>query len=120
MCKTTQDLDYIAPQEEVIPTYSASDMILATHSNASYLSEPNTRSRAGGGHFFLSKNVNNPPNNGEILNIAQIIKNVMTSATEAELGGLYIIAKECVHICLTLKKWDTNSPHTGPNRQLNS
>ena len=44
----------------------------------------------------------------------------MTSATEAELGGLYIIAKECVHICLTLKKWDTNSPHTGPNRQLNS
>ena len=52
---------------------SASDMILAAHSNASYLNEPKARSRAGG-HFFLSKDVENPPNNGAILNIAQIIK----------------------------------------------
>jgi hypothetical protein len=46
-------LDYIGTQEEAVLTYNASDMVLAAHSDASYLSEPNARSRAGG-HFFLS------------------------------------------------------------------
>ena len=81
MRKARQYLDFITSQEEAILTYSASDIILAPHSDASYLSKSNTRSRAGG-HSFLSKNVSNPPNNGAILNIAQIIKNVIPSATE--------------------------------------
>jgi hypothetical protein len=34
--------------------------------------------------------------NGAILNIAQIIKSVMTSAAEAEMGALYINAREMV------------------------
>eukprot|EP00804_Cyclotella_cryptica_P018975 CCRYP_006478-RH/>CCRYP_006478-RH protein AED:0.45 eAED:0.45 QI:0/-1/0/1/-1/0/1/0/138 len=38
-------------------------MVLAAHSDASYLSEPQARSRAGG-HFFLSSNADIPPNNG--------------------------------------------------------
>ena len=71
-------------------------MILAVHSDASYLSEPKVRSRAGG-HFFLSNDENNPNNNGAILNIAHIIKHVMSSATEAELAALYIMAKEAVY-----------------------
>eukprot|EP00804_Cyclotella_cryptica_P024510 CCRYP_014629-RC/>CCRYP_014629-RC protein AED:0.51 eAED:0.42 QI:0/-1/0/1/-1/1/1/0/212 len=61
-------------------------MVLATHSDASYLSEPHTRSHAGG-HFFLSSNADIPPNNGTILNIAHIIKHVMESATEAKLAA---------------------------------
>jgi hypothetical protein len=87
----TQLLDYLSTQEEAILTYNASDMILAVHSNASYLSKPKARSRAGG-HFFLSSNTQLPANNGAILNIAHIIKNVMSLATEAELAALYIIA----------------------------
>ena len=47
-----QLLDYIATQEESVLTYSASDMKLAVHSDASYLSEPQACIRAGG-HFFL-------------------------------------------------------------------
>ena len=69
MKQTTQLLDYLASQEEAIITYNASDMILAAHSDASYLSEPKARSRAGG-HFFLSNNAEIPPNNGAVLNIA--------------------------------------------------
>ena len=38
------------------------------------------------------------PNNGSILNVAQIIKAVMSSAAEAELGALFINAREAVHI----------------------
>ena len=39
-----------------------------------------------------------PPDNSAILTIAQIIKTVMTSATETELGALYINAREAVYI----------------------
>lgn len=53
--QTHQLLDYLATQEEAVLTYNKSDMILINHSGASYLSQPNARSRAGG-HFFLSTN----------------------------------------------------------------
>ncbi len=87
----TQLLDYLGTQEEAILTYNVSNMILAVHSDASYLSKPKACSRAGG-HFFLSSNTQLPANNGAILNIAHIIKNVMSLATEAELAALYIMA----------------------------
>jgi hypothetical protein len=60
MQQTLQLLDYLATQEDAVLSYHASDMILAAHSNASYLSEPNARSRAGG-HFFLSSDTTVPP-----------------------------------------------------------
>jgi hypothetical protein len=70
LCK--QLLDYIASQEEAILMYNASDMVLAIHSNASYLSEPKARSCAGG-HMFMASNEDIPHNNGAVLNILQII-----------------------------------------------
>eukprot|EP00984_Skeletonema_dohrnii_P011431 scaffold4568_cov78-Skeletonema_dohrnii-CCMP3373.AAC.1 len=111
MAQTNQLLDYIAAQEEAVLTYSASEMILAVHSDASYLSEPKARSRAGG-HFFLSNNSDIPPNNGAILNIAHIIKNVMSSATEAELAALYIMAREAVYIRIILEEMGHEQPPT--------
>jgi hypothetical protein len=50
-----QLLNYAATHPNVIITYQASDMVLAGHSNASYLLETNACSRAGG-HFFMSNN----------------------------------------------------------------
>ena len=90
-----QFLDYALSHPNAGVTYRASDMILAAHSDASYLSESNARSRAGG-HFFLSENDHYPNNNGAVLTIAQIIKVVMSSAAEAELGALYINAREVI------------------------
>jgi len=46
--KTKQFLDYAASHPDAIITYKASDMVLAIHCDASYLSEPKTRSRTGG------------------------------------------------------------------------
>lgn len=86
-------------------------MVLAIHSDASYLSESNARSRAGG-HFFLSKDDPVPANNGAILSIAQIIKAVMTSAAEAELGALYINAREAVYIRQILEGMGHKQPPT--------
>ena len=45
-----------------------------------------------------------PHNNGALLNIAHIIKHVMTSATEAELAAHYIMAREAVYIRIILEE----------------
>ncbi len=70
-------------------------MVLAIHSNASYLSKPKARSRTGG-HMFMAGRDDIPTNNGAVLNILQIIWPVMSSAAEAELGALFINAKTAV------------------------
>ena len=106
-----QLLDYIASQEDAVITYHASDMVLAVHSDAGYNNEAQARSRAGG-HFYLSRNEDIPPNNGSILTIAQIIKAVMSSAAEAELGALYINAREAVHIRNILTEMGHHQPPT--------
>jgi hypothetical protein len=90
LCK--QFLDYMASQDEAVLTYKASNMVLAIHSNASYLSKPKAHSRAGG-HMFMAGRDNIPTNNGAVVNISQIIWAVMSSYMEAELGALFINAK---------------------------
>jgi hypothetical protein len=87
-----QLLDYCATQEDAIISYRASKMILAVHLYAGYCNEKKSRSRAGG-HFFLTDDDKNPPNNGAILTIATIIKAVMSLAAEAELRALYLNAR---------------------------
>jgi hypothetical protein len=111
MCHTQQLLDYLATQEDAILTYDASNMILAVHSNASYLSKPKAQSQAGG-HFFLSSDMPIPPNNRVVLNIAHIIKHVMSSATEAGLVRLYSIAREAVYIRIILEEMGHKQPPT--------
>ena len=82
MRKIHQFLDYAATHPDAIIPFSASDMVLAGHSEASYLSETKARSRASS-HFFLSNNSTDPPNNGSVLTVAQIIKAVMSSVAKA-------------------------------------
>ena len=82
-------------------------MILAVHSDAGYLNESKACSRAGG-HFFLSSDVQHPPNNGAILTIAQIIDAVMSSTAEAE----FINAKEAVHLWCILLEMGHPQPRT--------
>ena len=70
-------------------------MILAAHSDAAYLTVSHACSRVVA-HIMLSENTPVPSLNGPVLTIAQIIKNVMSSAAEAELSGLFICAKGIV------------------------
>jgi hypothetical protein len=53
-----------------------------------------------------------PPNNGAVLNIAHILKHIMSSATEAELAGLYIMAREAVYIRIILEEMGHKQPST--------
>jgi hypothetical protein len=84
-------LDYLATYPNNGTLYHASDMVLAAHSYTGFHNESNGRSHAGA-HIFLSENDPFPRWNGAILTIAQVIKFVMSSAAEAELGALFIAA----------------------------
>jgi hypothetical protein len=103
-------LHYAASNQDAIITYRASNMVLAVHSDASYLSV---------GHFFMSSNIADPADNGAVLNIAQIIKAVMSLAAEAELGALYINACKAVPMCLLLAEMGHIQPPT-PTQTNNS
>ena len=98
---TNQFLDDDATNDKAVLTYKVSNMVLTVNSNASYLNEPQARSMAGE-HFFMYTMF--PSNNGMIHNTAQVIKAVMLSAAEVELGALYINAKFAAPIRHTIKK----------------
>ena len=76
MRKIKQLLDYAATHPDAAVTYRSSNMVLAAHSDASYLSETKSRSRKGG-HFFMASDIAVPDNNGAVHTVAQIIKTVM-------------------------------------------
>ena len=70
-------------------------MVLAGHSNAVELIKTRAHSHAGA-HFFLSEDDPMPRHYGPILNIDNIIKFVMSSATEAKLAAMFITAEKLV------------------------
>ena len=53
-----------------------------------------------------------PANNGAVLNIAQIIKTVMTLAAEVEIGEMFINAREAVPQLMTLAEMGHLQPRT--------
>jgi hypothetical protein len=86
-------------------------MIVCIHSDMGYCNEKNACSRAGG-IFLLSNNDQFPPNNGAILTNVTIMKAVMSSAAEAELGALFFDAKEVVYLRQILTKMGHQQPQT--------
>eukprot|EP00957_Ditylum_brightwellii_P186361 14189645-Ditylum_brightwellii.AAC.1 len=94
-------LDYCASHLDAVIRYRPSDMILRVHSDAFYLSEPKVRSRAGS-YFYLG-NIQPHHMNGPILVLSQVLRNIMASAAEAELGALFKNTKEAesLHAMLT-------------------
>jgi hypothetical protein len=88
-------------------------MILHIHSDASYLSENEAKSRAGG-FFYMGSNNKTDKNltNGEILIISKVLKHVMSSAAEAEIGAVFINSKEGAFLRTTLEELGHTQPPT--------
>ena len=112
--RVNQFLDYMWTHPDAKIRYRASDMILNVHSDASYLSAPKARSRAGG-YFFLGS----IPRDAEpiIINDAihitcTILKLVAASAGKAELGALFLNAQEAKFIRLVLEELGHPQPPT--------
>ena len=89
-----------------------SNMILKIHSDASYLSEQQGRSHAGG-HFYLGnkEDITDPPN-GPILITTGILANIMSAASEAEAAALFTTMKEGVIQRIALEEMQWPQPPT--------
>jgi len=104
MSKLSQLLDYLSTNPEAIIQYYPSSMQLAIESDASYLSVSKARSRAAG-FFYLTSNQGLPtsgPYNGPIHVYCCVMKEVLSSAAEAELGALFHNAKEACPLQIAL------------------
>jgi hypothetical protein len=106
-------LNYCASHPEATVRFSASKMILNVHSDASYLTEAEARSRAGG-HYFMSDTVQTTPkqHNGAVHTVCGILRHVMSSAAEAELGALFVNGKEATVLRQTLMDMGWPQPAT--------
>ena len=89
-----------ATYPDAMLVYHASDMQLRVSSDASYLSEPKSRSRAGGVHYL--SNHNDDLINGAIEVMSQVIKSVVSGAMEAEYAALFMNGKIAESIRNTL------------------
>jgi hypothetical protein len=95
----TQLLKYCATHPDATIRYHASDMELLIDSDSSSLSEVKSRSRAADYYYLISApkdptNAPNPPHNGAIHALSQIMAIVVSSAAEAELGSTFLNGKE--------------------------
>ena len=79
----------------------ASNMKLVCHSDGSYLSESEARSRAGG-ILFLGDCKDNEAPNAPICFLSVIIKTVVSSATATEYAAAFIVAQAAISIINTL------------------
>jgi hypothetical protein len=102
--KVIKLLNYCNTHPETKIRYHASDMILHIHRDASHLSENEAKSRAGGFFYMGSNNKTDKKlTNGAILIISKVLKHVMSSAAEAEIGAVFINAKEGAVLRTTLE-----------------
>jgi hypothetical protein len=110
-------LNYAATHPDAVIRFTASDMCLWIHGDASYLSESEARSRAGA-FFFLSDNPSKvaansmPAINGPIHVLSSIMKNVMASAAEAEVGASFMAAQDGCPIRVILEELGHPQPPT--------
>jgi hypothetical protein len=111
--KVIKLLNYCNTHPETKIWYHASDMILHSHSDASYLSENEAKTRAGG-FFYMGNTSQNDKKltNGAILIRSKVLRNVMSSAAEAEIGAFFINAKEGAVLRTTLEELGHKQPPT--------
>jgi hypothetical protein len=111
---TDQLLDYLATYPDATIRYYASDMILHIHSDASYLSVSNARIRLGVLFFCGYKPPKEDTLNGSILNVASVIKHVIASTAQSEVGACFQNAQSEAPLRVTLTELGHTRPATPP------
>ena len=111
----SQLLNYCASHPDATVRFTASDMVVAVESDTSYLSVVKARSRAAG-YFYLT---NTPANssdalkpNGAVHVLCHIMREVLSSAAEAELGALFHNGKESCPLRIALEEMGHPQPAT--------
>ena len=96
-------LDYCATHPNAGVRFVTSDMMLALHSYASYLSARKSKSKAAG-QFLLGKQNIESFNNGAIMTLSKIIKHVMSSYSEAETAAILYHCKAALPLRVSIEE----------------
>jgi hypothetical protein len=111
--KVIKLLNYCNAHPETKICYHVSLMILHIHSDASYLSENEAKSRAGGLFYMGSNNKTDKKiTNCAILIISKVLKHVMSSAAEVKIVAVFINTKEGAVLRTTLEELGHKHPPT--------
>ena len=109
-------LDYCATHPNAVTRFHASDMVLHVESDASYLSENDSKSRAAGYHYMSvdpkGENIPYPPINGAVLVTSKVIKETVSSAAEAELAALFHNGQDAYALRTALEEMGHPQPAT--------
>ena len=108
-------MDYLHDHPDGVLRYYASDMILQLESDAAYLVLPQARSRAAA-WFILGNDPTTTPNpmtNAPLFVMCNTIKNVMSSAAEAETGGIYMATQRACPLRVALEELGHPQPARG-------
>jgi len=100
MQEIEQLLDYCHTYQDTIIRYYASDMVLHIDSDAAYLVAPKARSRISG-FYKLSTHPSlcqTPPRNGPIFVECKTLRQVVSSAAEAETAAIFYNARNAIPI----------------------
>jgi hypothetical protein len=116
---TIQLLDYLATHPDATIRYHTSNIILHIHIDAFYLSVSNAHSRLCGLLFCGDKPTQEDTINGSILNVASVIKHVVASTDESEVGACFQNAQSGAPLRVTLTELGHIQPQT-PLRTENS
>ena len=114
MARCIQLLDYLATHSDATIRFYASDMVMNIHSDASYLSEANAHSRACG-HFSMGWRADPTKPiklNGAFFTLCAILRFVVASTAEAELGALFLNCKQATLFRVTLEEMGHPPPPT--------
>jgi hypothetical protein len=109
---TNQLLDYLTTHPYANIIYHISDMILHIHSDVSYVSVSNAHSRLGCLFFCGNKPPKEYTLNGSIINAASVIKNMVASAAESEVGTCFQNAQSVAPLRITLNEFGHTQPAT--------
>ena len=109
-------LNYCATHPNAVSRFHASDMVLHFESDASYLSKAKAKSRYAGYHYLSidpkGNNIMYPPLNAPVLVLANIIKETVASAAEAELAGLFHNGQDALPLIHALNEIGHPQPPT--------
>ena len=112
--KAQQVMDYVATYPDKYIRFHASDMILNIDSDAAYVVAPKARSRVAG-YFQLGSlptTIQHPYINGAVLVECKTLRHVVSSAAEAEIGGIFHNAQVAIPIRTLLQELNHPQPPT--------
>jgi hypothetical protein len=89
-------MDYANTYPNIFLRYYASDMQLHIDTDAAYLVLPKAKSRIAGYYRLLDKDTSKYDKNGAIMIECRTLRNVVTSAAEAETHGVFYNAKQAI------------------------